>query len=45
VRFGNTSWWVYVAAISASLVISLASVLWQTLCVARNNPAEALKKE
>ena len=41
----NTSWWVYVAAISASLVISLASVLWQTLRAARTNPAEALKKE
>ena len=41
----NTSWWVYVAAISASLIISLASVLWQTLRAARTNPAEALKKE
>ena len=41
----NTSWWVYVVAISASLIISLASVLWQTLRAARTNPAEALKKE
>ena len=41
----NTSWWVYIAAISVSLLISLASVLWQTLRAARTNPAETLKKE
>ncbi len=41
----NTSWWVYVVAISVSVAISLASVLWQTLRAARTNPAEALKKE
>ena len=41
----NTLWWVYAAAISASIDIALASVLWQTLWAARTNPAEALKKE
>lgn len=41
----NTSWWVYVVAISVSVAISLVSVLWQTLRAARTNPAEALKKE
>ena len=38
-------WWIYVAAVALSFAISLISVLWQTLCAARTNPAEALKKE
>ena len=37
--------WIYIVAVAALLVISLASVLWQTLRAARTNPAEALKKE
>ena len=41
----DTFWWIYVVAIVSSCVISLVSVLWQTLRAARTNPAEALKKE
>lgn len=37
--------WPFIAAVLLSLVISLVSVLWQTLRAARTNPAEALKKE
>ena len=37
--------WPFVTAVALALVISLASVLWQTLRAARTNPAEALKKE
>ena len=37
--------WIFIAAALAGFVISLASVLWQTLRAARTNPAEALKKE
>ena len=37
--------WPFAAAVLLALVISLASVLWQTLRAARTNPAEALKKE
>jgi ABC-type antimicrobial peptide transport system permease subunit len=37
--------WIYIVAVAALLVISLASVLWQILRAARTNPAEALKKE
>jgi putative ABC transport system permease protein len=37
--------WIYIVAVAALLVISLASVLWQTVRAARTNPAEALKKE
>ena len=37
--------WTYIVAVAALLVISLASVLWQTIRAARTNPAEALKKE
>ncbi len=37
--------WPFVAAALIALMISLSSVLWQTLRAARTNPAEALKKE
>ncbi len=37
--------WPFVIAVLLALVISLASVLWQTLRAARTNPSEALKKE
>ena len=37
--------WPFAVAVLLALVISLASVLWQTLHAARTNPAEALKKE
>ena len=37
--------WPFALAVLLALVISLASVLWQTLRAARTNPAEALKKE
>lgn len=37
--------WPFIAAAVIALMISLASVLWQTLRAARTNPAEALKKE
>ena len=37
--------WPFAAGVLLALVISLASVLWQTLRAARTNPAEALKKE
>ena len=37
--------WPFAVAVLLALVISLASVLWQTLRAARTNPAEALKKE
>jgi len=37
--------WPFAGAVLLALVISLASVLWQTLRAARTNPAEALKKE
>ena len=41
----DTFWWIYVVAIIISCVISLVSVLWQTLHAARTNPVDALKKE
>ena len=37
--------WPFAVAVVIALMISLASVLWQTLRAARTNPAEALKKE
>ena len=37
--------WIFGVAVLAVIVISLASVIWQTLRAARTNPAEALKKE
>ena len=37
--------WIFIVAALAVFIISLASVLWQTLRAARTNPAEALKKE
>lgn len=40
----NMLWPILLACI-ASVTLSLASVLWQTLRAARTNPAEALKKE
>ena len=38
-------WWIFVVAVVIALVISMLSVLWQTLKAARTNPAEELKKE
>ncbi len=38
-------WWIFGLAVLFSLVISLLSVLWQTLRAARTNPAKELKKE
>ena len=38
-------WWIFVVAVLITLVISLLSVLWQTLRAARTNPATELKKE
>lgn len=38
-------WWIFVVAVVITLVISLLSVLWQTLKAARTNPAAELKKE
>ena len=38
-------WWIFVAAALLSVLLSLASVLWQTLKAARTNPAIELKKE
>mgnify|MGYP003303115457 CR=1 FL=1 len=38
-------WWIFLTAMAVSLLISTATVLWQTLRAARTNPAEALKKE
>ena len=38
-------WWIFVIAVVITLVISMLSVLWQTLKAARTNPAEELKKE
>ena len=37
--------WMFVAAVLLVLLISFASVLWQTLKAARTNPAVELKKE
>ena len=37
--------WIFLTAMIISLSISIAAVLWQTLCAARTNPAETLKKE
>ena len=38
-------WWIFVAAALLAVLLSLASVLWQTLKSARTNPAVELKKE
>ncbi len=38
-------WWIFVAAALLAVLLSLASVLWQTLKAARTNPAVELKKE
>ena len=45
IRDVENTWWIYIVSISLSFIISLVSVLWQTLRAARTNPAEALKKE
>ena len=37
--------WIFGVAVLAVIVISLASVIWQTLRAANSNPTEALKKE
>ena len=38
-------WWIFALAALLVLLISFASVLWQTLKAARTNPATELKKE
>ena len=38
-------WWIFVAAALLTVLLSLASVLWQTLRAARTDPAVELKKE
>ena len=38
-------WWIFVAAALLTVILSLTSVLWQTLKAARTNPAIELKKE
>ena len=37
--------WIFVVAVVVTLLLAFLSVLWQTLRVAKTNPAEALKKE
>jgi putative ABC transport system permease protein len=37
--------WIFAVAVLITVVISLASVLWQTLKAAKTNPAIELKKE
>ena len=39
------TWWIFVVAALLSVLLSLASVLWQTLKAAKTNPAIELKKE
>ena len=41
----DLSAWPFAIAVAIALLISLCSVLWQTLRAARTNPTEALKKE
>ena len=41
----ESTWWIYIVAIVISFIISIVSVLWQTIDAARTNPAETLKKE
>ena len=38
-------WWIFVAAALLNVILSLASVIWQTLKAAKTNPATELKKE
>ncbi len=38
-------WWIFILAVILSFAVSLLSVLWQILKVARTNPATELKKE
>ena len=38
-------WWIFIAAALLTVLLSLASVLWQTLKAARTSPAIELKKE
>ena len=38
-------WWIFVVAALLTMLLSLASVLWQTLKAAKTNPAVELKKE
>ena len=38
-------WWIFVAAALLTVLLSLASVLWQTLKAAKTDPAVELKKE
>lgn len=37
--------WIFAVAVAIAIIISVASVLWQTLGAARTNPAQELKKE
>ena len=38
-------WWIFFAAALLTVLLSLASVMWQTLKAAKTNPAIELKKE
>jgi putative ABC transport system permease protein len=39
------SWWIFLAAILVSIVITFATVTWQSLKTARTNPVESLRYE
>ena len=41
----ESTWWIYIVTFAILFVLSLSSVLWQTLRAALTNPTEALKKE
>ncbi|MCB2195588.1 MAG: ABC transporter permease [Bacteroidetes bacterium] len=41
----SISWWIFVIAILTSLIISLLTILYQTLTTARKNPVESLRYE
>ena len=39
------SWWIFVLTILIALVITFATVTWQSLKTARTNPVESLRYE
>ena len=41
----NISWWIFAVAILTALVITFATVTWQSLKTARTNPIESLRYE
>ena len=38
-------WWLFVLAIVITIALSIVSIIWQTLGVARRNPVESIKTE